>query len=115
MSQDFFRSPSSIFIYGLGLIFAGVIAFQLINGHDPSTIAVGFVTTVVGQAIMAKGTQHGVDVTNDTVSKVAVAQGPANAENARRSAAEAENAKKATAEAAAPTVALPESNSPIAP
>ena len=75
---NFSKSSAIIFLYGIGFLFALVIAYQIVinvNG-SPNSLAVGIVNIIIGYVINSVGVQHGVSVTNDTVAKTAIAQYP---------------------------------------
>lgn len=75
--QNFSKSGAIVFLYGVGFIFAAVIAYQIVsNISPPNALAVGIVNIIIGYVINSVGVQHGVSVTNDTVAKTAIAQYP---------------------------------------
>lgn len=65
---------AQLFLYIIGIVFACVIAIEVVQGiATPNPIATGYVALVVGYAINSHGFQQGVNNTNDTTKKVAVA------------------------------------------
>lgn len=69
-------NPASTFLYGVGGIFAGVLAYQSVVGHPLDVVAVGVLTSIVGFVIHSNGNQQGTDNANNTVAKTAIAQFP---------------------------------------
>ena len=69
-------NPASTFLYGVGGIFAGVLAYQSVVGHPLDVVAVGVLTSIVGFVIHSNGNQQGTDNANSTVAKTAIAQYP---------------------------------------
>jgi hypothetical protein len=63
----------ALFMYAVGLLFAIVIAYQTLQGQSISIYAVSILSGVILYASNSSGVQHGVNVTNDIVSKTAAA------------------------------------------
>lgn len=78
---------AAVFLYTLGFLFAIVVAVEMIYGQPTNTIATGYIGLVVGYAINSHGISQGVNQTNDTVTKVAVAQLPLTQETEAKAAA----------------------------
>ena len=76
MFQKIQTNSVSFFLYIIGLGFAGVVGYQIVAGKPVNEIALNFVYVVVAFAINAQGVKSGVEHTNDTVSKVSIAQYP---------------------------------------
>jgi hypothetical protein len=76
MLNFFNQYGGQIYLYLLGIIFAGVIAYQIIKGIAPNPYALGYLAVGVSLASHSSGVQQGVAQTNDTVNKTAVAQFP---------------------------------------
>lgn len=67
---------AAVYLYMLGFLFAVVVAVEMIYNLPTNTIATGYIGLVVGYAINSHGISQGVNQTNDTVAKTAVAQEP---------------------------------------
>ena len=67
---------AAVFLYMLGLLFAVVIAYQMVQGQPINQVATGYIGLVIGYAINSHGISQGVSQTNDTVNKTAQAQAP---------------------------------------
>lgn len=64
---------ASVFLYAIGLLFASVIAYQVVVGQVINVDAYYFVSLIVLQAVHQGGVNQGVTTTNDTVAKTAAA------------------------------------------
>ena len=69
-------SGGSFFLYIIGLGFAGVVGYEIIFHQEVNAIALSILYGVITQAVNSQGVKSGVDHTNDTVSKVSIAQYP---------------------------------------
>lgn len=78
---------ASAYLYLIGLLFAGVIAFEMLTGQPVNQLATGYIGLVIGYAINSHGITQGVNTTNDTVAKTAIAQQPLIALQEKRTAA----------------------------
>ena len=70
------KSAALIFLYIIGLTFTFVVAYQMIYNLPLNPFALGIVGALAGNLQGSVSTQHGVNVTNDTVAKTASAQYP---------------------------------------
>jgi hypothetical protein len=69
-------SFASIFLYLIGAGFAFLVGYEIFTKQPVDAIALSFVYGALTFAVNSAGTKSGVDHTNETVSKVAVAQYP---------------------------------------
>jgi hypothetical protein len=67
---------ASTFLYGVGGVFTGVLAYQTITGRPLDIAIFGVVTGIVGFVTHANGNQQGTNNANNTVAKTAIAQFP---------------------------------------
>jgi len=67
------KYAGGIFLYLIGALFAGVIAYQIVVGQTINVDAYYFVSLIVLQAVHQGGVSQGVTTTNDTVAKTAAA------------------------------------------
>lgn len=86
-------SGATIFIYIVGLLFAAVVAYQIILHQQIDAIALSILYGVITTAVNAAGTKAGVDHTNNTVEHVAIAQYPLTSGGISAASATAEAAK----------------------
>lgn len=74
--QTFSKGGAPAFLYGIGIVFACVLAYQMVIGRTLDNTAIQFLWGVLGFAINNQGVASGVAHTNDTVAKVASVQLP---------------------------------------
>jgi len=84
--NSFKENGSELFLYFIGVTFSGVIAWQIFTGVIPSALAIGYLAGVIAYAVNSHGVKQGVDTTNSTVAKTAIAQQPLNAAQEARTA-----------------------------
>lgn len=88
MTADEIRSAGAYaFLYVVGAAGAGVIGWQALHNAEINPLIATTVGGIIAQAINSVGVSHGVNVTNDTVSKTAVAQIPLMAQSEARTQA----------------------------
>jgi hypothetical protein len=74
--QDVKSNTATIFLYLVGAGFAVIVGYEIITRQPIDAIALSFVYGSLTFAVNAAGVKTGVDHTNETVNKAALAQFP---------------------------------------
>ena len=70
------QNTALVFLYIIGTGFAGALIYQTVIGQPLNNTIVGLLYGIIAFAINSNGVKSGVDHTNETVNKVALAQYP---------------------------------------
>jgi hypothetical protein len=87
MLENLNLNSGTIYLYILGVVFMGVVVFEIITGSTPNPYALGYISIATGLALHSTGVQQGVETTNNTVGKTAIAQYPLTTEGIATAAA----------------------------
>ena len=67
--QSAIKAGPALYLYGVGLVFASVLAYQMVTRQPLDPTALALVYGISGFGINQAGVQHGVNVTNEFQSQ----------------------------------------------